>query len=158
LTLPGSPGDTPRRMPEVNLSPSPTLWAFLGVVLLGAAAGWLWVSRSRRFRGPSARPVVFSFFGDVTENALSAGWTDEQIVVLVGNVKMDLRERRPGGGAILRVFHLMGDVRLRVSAGTRVTTSGTTLLGDQRVDVEAGEGPEFEVRAWGLFGDVRINY
>jgi hypothetical protein len=38
---------------------------------------------------------------------------------------------------------------VRVSAGTQVTTGGTTLLGDQRVDVEAGEGPEFEVRAWG---------
>jgi hypothetical protein len=70
---------------------------------------------------------------------------------------MDLRERPPAEGAILRVFHLMGDVRLRVAAGTRVTISGTTLLGDQRVDVEAGEGPEFEVQAWGLFGDVRIN-
>ena len=100
--------------------------------------------------------MVFSLLGDVTENALAAGWTDEQIVVLVGNVRMDLRERHPGEGAILRVFHLIGDVRLRVSAGTRVTISGTTLLGDQRVDVEAGVGPEFEVRTWGLFGDVRI--
>jgi hypothetical protein len=52
---------------------------------------------------------------------------------------------------------LVGDVRLSVSAGTRVTTSGTTLLGDQRVDVEAGEGPEVEVRAWGLFGDVKVS-
>jgi len=38
-----------------------------------------------------------------------------------------------------------------------VTTSGTTLLGDHRVDVEAAEGPGFEVRAWGLFGDLKIN-
>jgi hypothetical protein len=68
-----------------------------------------------------------------------------------------LRTRPPGEGAILRVFHLVGDVQLRVSPGTRVTTSGTTLLGDQRVDVEAGEGPEVEVRAWGLFGDVKVN-
>jgi hypothetical protein len=68
-----------------------------------------------------------------------------------------LRHRPPGEGAILRVVHLVGDVRLRVSAGSQVTISGTTLLGDQRVDVEAGEGPEFEVRAWGLFGDVKIS-
>jgi predicted membrane protein len=153
----GSQGDTPGCMPDVNFSPSPILWVLLGIVLVGAAAGWLWVRRSRRFREPSARRVVFSLLGDVSESALSAGWTDEQIVVLVGNVKMDLRERQPGEGAILRVFHLMGDVRLRVSAGTRVTISGTTLLGDQRVDVDAGEGPEFEVQAWGLFGDVRVN-
>jgi predicted membrane protein len=100
---------------------------------------------------------MFSFLGSVTESALPVGWTDEQIVVLLGDVKMDLRDRPPGEGAILRVFHLIGDVRLRVSAGTRVTTSGTTLLGDHRVDVESGEGPEFEVRAWGLFGDVKVN-
>jgi predicted membrane protein len=93
----------------------------------------------------------------VTESALPDGWTDEQIVVLLGDVKMDLRSRPPGEGAILRVFHLVGDVRLQVAAGTRVTTSGTTLLGDHRVDVQAGEGPALEVRAWGLFGDVKIN-
>jgi hypothetical protein len=55
------------------------------------------------------------------------------------------------------VFHLFGDVRLRVSAGTRVTTSGTTLFGDQRADVEAGDGPQFEVRTWSLFGDVKVS-
>ena len=110
-------------MPDVNFSPSPILWVLLGIVIVGAAAGWLWVRRSRRFSEPSARRVVFSLLGDVSESARSAGWTDEQIVVLVGNVRMDLRERQPGEGAILRVFHLMGDVRLRASAGTRVTIS-----------------------------------
>src|SRR6266496_3333119 len=86
---------------------------------------------------------------------MPAGWTDEQIVVLLGDVKLDLRNRPPGEGATLRVFHLVGDVRLRVSAGTCVTTSGTTLLGDHRVDVEAGEGPGFEVRAWGSSATLR---
>jgi hypothetical protein len=38
-----------------------------------------------------------------------------------------------------------------------VITSGSTLLGDQRVGVEAGEGPEVEVRTWGLIGDVEIS-
>jgi hypothetical protein len=78
-------------------------------------------------------------------------------VILVGDVRMDLRNRLPGEGAVLRVFHLIGDVRLRVSPGTRVITSGSTLLGDQRVGVEPGEGPEFEVRSWGLIGDVEIS-
>jgi hypothetical protein len=141
----------------VNFSPSPALWVVLAVIVLGGVVGWLWVRRSRKLRGPSARPAVFSLLGSVTESALPDGWTDEQIVVLLGNVKMDLRNRPPGEGAILRVFHLAGDVLLRVSAGTRVTTSGTTLLGDHRVDVEAGEGRRFEVRAWGLFGDVKVN-
>lgn len=148
-TLGGMQGD-------VNFSPSSALWVILAIVVLGSLAGWSWVRRSRRSRGPSARPAVFSLLGDVTENALPAGWSDEQIVVVVGDVRMDLRNRPPIDGAILRVFHLIGDVRLRVSSGTRVITSGTKFLGDQRVDVEAGEGPEFEVRAWGLIGDLEI--
>jgi hypothetical protein len=142
---------------DVNFFPSPTLWVILAILVLGSAVGWLWVRRSRKSRGPSARPAVFSLLGDVTENALPTGWSDEQIVVLVGDVRMDLRNRPPSEGAVLRVFHLIGDVRLRVSSGTRVITSGSTLLGDQRVGVEAGEGPEFEVRAWGLIGDVEIS-
>jgi hypothetical protein len=142
---------------DVSFSPGPVLWVLLALVALGALAGWFWVRRSRTSRGPSARPAVFSLLGNVTESAIPVGWTDEQIVVLLGDVKLDLRDRPPGEGAILRVFHLIGDVRLRVAAGTRVTTSGTTLLGDHRVDIESGEGPEFEVRAWGLFGDVKVN-
>ena len=157
IDMVGSPADTPRVYADVNFSPSPALWVVLAVIVLGAVAAWLWVRRSRKARGPSARPAVFSLLGDVTEGALPVGWTDEQIVVLVGDVRLDLRTRPPGEGAILRVFHLVGDVQLRVSPGTRVTTTGTTLLGDQRVDVEAGEGPEVEVRAWGLFGDVKVN-
>jgi hypothetical protein len=142
---------------DVSLSPSPALWVILAIVALGSLAGWFWVKRSRTSRGPSARPAVFSLLGDVTENALPIGWSDEQIVVVVGDVRMDLRDRAPSDGAIIRVFHLIGDVRLRVSPGTRVVTSGSTLLGDQRVGVEPGEGPELEVRSWGLIGDVEIS-
>ena len=142
---------------DVSFSPSPALWVVLALLVVGSLAAWFWVSRSRKSRGPSARPAVFSLFGDVTENALPTGWSDEQIVVVVGDVRMDLRDRPPGDGAILRVLHLIGDVRLRVSPGTRVITSGSTLLGDQRVAVQPGEGPEFEVRAWGLIGDVEIS-
>ncbi len=141
---------------DVNFSPSPALWVFLAILVLGTSAALIWVNRSRRSRGPAARPAVFSFLGDVTETALPTGWSDEQIVVVIGDVRMDLRDRAPSDGAVLRVFHLIGDVRLRVSPGTRVVTSGSTLLGDQRVRVEPGEGPEFELRAWGLIGDVEI--
>jgi hypothetical protein len=157
LTLVGSSPDTPGVYADVSFSPSPVLWVAVGVVVLGAAVAWFWVRRTGTARGPSARPAVFSLLGDVTEGSLPVGWTDEQIVVLIGDVRLDLRTRPPGERAILRVFHLVGDVRLHVSPGTRVTTGGTTLLGDQRVDVEPGEGPQVEVRAWGLFGDVKVN-
>ncbi len=156
LTLVDLPPDTPGVYADVSFSPGPLLWVALAAVVLGAMAAWFWVRRFPGARGPSARPAVVSLLGDVTEGALPIGWTDEQIVVLIGDVRLDLRTRPPGEAAILRVFHLVGDVRLHVSPGTRVTTSGTTLLGDQRVDVGPGEGPEVEVRAWGLF-DVKVH-
>jgi hypothetical protein len=142
---------------DVSFFPSPVLWFVVAVVAVAATAAWFWVRRSRTARGPSARPAVFAFLGDVTEGALPIGWTDEQIVVLIGDVRLDLRTRPPAERAILRVFHLIGDVRLQVTPGTRVTTSGTTLLGNQRVNVEIGKGPEVEVRAWSLFGDVTVD-
>jgi hypothetical protein len=142
---------------EVSFSPSPALWVILAIVVLGIAGGWLWMRRSRTLGGPSARPTAFALFGRVTESVLPPGWTAGRIVAIFGNVVMDLRDRPPGADARLRVFHLFGDVRLRTSPGTRVTTGGTTLFGDQRVDVKAGAGPEFEVRTWSLFGDLEVN-
>jgi hypothetical protein len=42
---------------------------------------------------------------DITENALPAGWTDEGIVVLIGDVRLDLRNR-------LSVSGLLGDLEV----------------------------------------------
>lgn len=141
---------------DVSFSPSSALWVILAIVVLGSLAGWIWVKRSRASRGPAARPAVFSLLGDVTEASLPTGWSDEQIVVVIGDVRMDLRDRPPIDGATLRIFHLIGDVRLRIAPGTRVVISGSTLLGSQRVVVQPGQGPELEVRAWGLIGDIEI--
>jgi hypothetical protein len=141
---------------DVHFSPSSALWVLLVIVVLGSLAAWFWVARSRKAREPLARPAVFSLFADVTENALPSAWSDEQIIAVIGDVRMDLRNRAPAPGAILRIFHFIGDVHLLVSSGTRVVSSGSTVLGKQRVDIEPGEGPELEVRGWGLLGDLEI--
>jgi predicted membrane protein len=141
---------------DVHFSASSALWVLLAIVVLGALAAWFWVARSRNSRRPSARPAVFSLFADVTESVLPSAWSDEQIIAVIGDVRMDLRDRAPAPGAILRIFHVIGDVHLRVSPGTRVVSSGSTVLGKQRVDIEPGEGPELEVRGWGLVGDLEI--
>jgi hypothetical protein len=152
----GSPEQTARMIADVHFSPSSALWVLLAIVVLGSLGAWFWVARSRKARGPSARPAVFSLVADVTENALPRGWSDEQIIAIIGDVRMDLRNRAAAPGAILRIFHLIGDVHLHVSPGTRVVSSGSTVLGKQRVDIEPGEGPELEVRGWGLVGDLEI--
>ena len=99
---------------------------------------------------------MFSLIGDVSENALPAGWTDESIVVLIGDVKLDLRNRPPGQGASLRVFRLIGDVRVRVPPGTRISIRGATLFGDRSIDVSAGDGSPLELKVSGLLGDLTV--
>jgi predicted membrane protein len=141
---------------EVDVSLSPTLWIILAVLVVTALAAWFWVIGSRELRQSSASPAVFSLLRNVTEDALPADWTDEQIVALLGDVKLDLRNRAPGERATLRVFHFAGDLQLRVSAGAHVTTSGGSLFGDHRVDVEATDPSEVDVRAWSVFGDVIV--
>ena len=85
---------------DVNVSPGPALLVILSIIAIGALAGWIWVRRLRKYRGSSARPAVFSLLGNVTESALPDGWSDEQIVALIGDVSMDLRNRPPTDGAI----------------------------------------------------------
>ena len=99
---------------------------------------------------------MFSVIGDITENALPAGWTDESIVVLIGDVKLDLRNRPPGQGASLRIFRLIGDVRVRVPPGSRVSIRGATLFGDRSVDVSPGDSSPLELRVSGLLGDLEV--
>ena len=89
----GYPEHTRRMTADVQFSASSALWVLLAIVALGSLASWFWVARSRNARGPSARPAVFSLFADVTENALPSGWSDEQIIVIIGDVRMDLRDR-----------------------------------------------------------------
>jgi predicted membrane protein len=100
--------------------------------------------------------TLFAVLGDVTENALPAGWTDESIVVLMGDVRLDLRNRPPGEGAKLRVFRLFGDVHVRVPPASRLSVRGATLIGDRKVEVSPGEGPPFELSVSGLLGDLEV--
>ena len=33
---------------------------------------------------------------------------------------------------------------------------GLSLLGDRRIEVAAGDGPEIQVKVWSLFSDVKV--
>ena len=49
-----------------------------------------------------------------------------------------------------------GDLVLRVPAGSRVREGGFSLLGDRQIQVAAGDGPEIQVKVYGLFSDVKV--
>jgi hypothetical protein len=51
---------------------------------------------------------------------------------------------------------IAGDLVLRVPAGSRVREGGFSLLGDRQIEVAAGDGPEIQVKVYGLFSDVKV--
>ena len=51
---------------------------------------------------------------------------------------------------------MAGDLVVRVPPGSRVKESGFSLLGDREIKVTAGDGPEIQVKVYGLFSDVKV--
>lgn len=52
-----------------------------------------------------------------------------------------------------------GDVRVIVPAGSRVEISSLALFGSKRSEITAdptADGPVLRVKAWALFGDVKV--
>ena len=41
-------------------------------------------------------------------------------------------------------------------AGCRVREGGFSLLGDRQVQVTGGDGPEIQLKVYGLFSDVKV--
>jgi predicted membrane protein len=94
--------------------------------------------------------------GDVDESGLAPEWTNERIIVGVGDVKLDLSKRPPGPDATLSVFRLVGDVKVRVPRGARVAAGGFTLLGNRVIQAGGESGPLINLKVSGLVGDVEV--
>ena len=86
---------------------------------------------------------------------LSPDWSRETAVGLLGDSEIDAS----GGanpGAVLTMVSLVGDGRVRVPTGIRVTLKGFNVLGDRRLRVTPGDGPDVTIRMYGLFGDLEV--
>ena len=46
---------------------------------------------------------------------------------------------------------------LRVPPGSRVRESGFSLLGDREIEVTPGDGPEIQLKVYGLLIDVKVS-
>jgi hypothetical protein len=86
---------------------------------------------------------------------LPAGWTNETAVALAAEASFDA-SGGPGPGASLTFVGLAGDLVVRVPPGSRVRESGFSLLGDRRIEVATGDGPEIKIKVYGLFSDVKV--
>jgi hypothetical protein len=93
-------------------------------------------------------------FGDRKEK-LPPNWHDETIVSLAGDADLD-GSAGTGANPSVTFVGLFGDLRLKVSSGSRIHVVGGTLFGDRRLEVAPGEGPDIHLNAYCLFCDVTV--
>jgi hypothetical protein len=87
---------------------------------------------------------------------LSAGWTKETIVSVLGDTRIDA-SAGAGTGATVTFIAVAGDAVIRVPPGSRVTGGGFSLIGDRKIEVAPGDGPEIRVNVYTLFGDLVVS-
>lgn len=98
-------------------------------------------------------------FGDST---VSGNWrtgTTTRAAAVFGDSTLDMRAIGPGDEVAVRAIAGFGDVRVMVPAGSQVEISGFALFGSKRSEMigdPTGGGPIVRVKAWALFGDVKV--
>ena len=99
-------------------------------------------------------------FGDSTESGSSRTGTTTHALAIFGDSTLDMRQAiTPGDEIIVRAVAGFGDVRVIVPVDSRVEISGLALFGSKRSEVigdPAADGPVVRVKAWALFGDVKV--
>jgi hypothetical protein len=98
--------------------------------------------------------MYVTLFGD-RRGTLPAGWTNETIVALLGDARIDATGTTETG-ARMTFLGLAGDAIVIVPPGSRVTGGGLSVFGDRKIEVTPGNGPEVRIDGYSLFGDVKV--
>jgi len=80
-------------------------------------------------------------------------------VAVFGDSTLDMRSATADDEIAISAVAGFGDVRVMVPAGSRVEISGFALFGSNRSEVLGDStrgGPVVKVKAWALFGDVKV--
>jgi hypothetical protein len=99
-------------------------------------------------------PTFGAILGD-RRSTLPANWTQETAIAIAAEAAFDAAAGA-GPGASLTFVGIAGDLVLRVPSGSRVREGRFSLLGDRQIRVGAGDGPEIQVKVYGLLVDVKI--
>jgi hypothetical protein len=86
----------------------------------------------------------------------AAGQLDKETAIAIAAEAAFDAAGGAGPGASLTFVGVAGDLVLHVPAGSRVREGGFSLLGDRQILVAAGDGPEIQVKVYGLFSDVKV--
>jgi hypothetical protein len=98
--------------------------------------------------------MFVAILGD-RRSTLPANWTKETAIAIAAEAAFDAAAGA-GPGASLIFVGVGGDLVLHVPAGSRVREGGFSLLGERQIQVAAGDGPEIQVKVYGLFSDVKV--
>ena len=98
--------------------------------------------------------MIVAILGD-RESTLPSDWTSQTVVAIAAEARFDASAGSAPQAAVTFVG-LAGDLVLRVPPGSRLQESGLSLLGDRKVAVTRGDGPDVAVKVYGLFVDVTI--
>ena len=94
------------------------------------------------------------FFGD-RKGVLAPNWRDELIISVAGDADLD-SSAGAGANPSLTFIAIFGDLTLKVPPGSKIELLGGALLGDRKVEVSPGDGPEIRVNAYCLLGDIKV--
>jgi hypothetical protein len=98
--------------------------------------------------------MFVAILGD-RRSTLPANWTKETAIAIAAEADFDASDGA-GPGASLTFVGVAGDLVVRVPPGSRVREGGFSLLGDRQIEVTSGDGPEIQVKVYGLFSDVKV--
>jgi hypothetical protein len=148
--------------------------SLLWPVLLLTLGGWLLLGhRSRRAEpellGTAGEEVggseedldIVTVFSDRRVRLAPGAFRGGSVVTVFGDVDLDLAAAVPTSRAKLDGVTIFGDVDLFVPASWEVTSAGTTILGDVRIDERVpvpGDGtpPTLRLDLVTIFGDIRV--
>ena len=99
--------------------------------------------------------MPWSVFGDRKWQS-SPDASVDKVRSIFGDVEFEVSAAPPGEARTVKAFSLIGDLKVVVPKGSRVSTGGFSLIGDTRVDVTPGEGPTIIVKATHIIGDTKI--
>jgi hypothetical protein len=105
--------------------------------------------------GGRPRRVVAVMSEDRMSGALAPG-QQVQGWALMGKAVVDLRRDDLPRHVEVQVRSLMGEVEVMVPPGSAVHLSGFSLMGERKVHVGAGDGPDVHVDAVAVMGTVKV--
>ncbi len=132
----------------------------IGTPATGTGSGQVQRQAGGQVQPRRASESFSAIFGDIKRVGWWAVPSRSRVFSLFGDVYLDLREAaiQPGENRI-DFFGVFGDLRIVVPEGMRAELRGSTVFGDNKVElgtVPPRPGPYVSLHCSGVFGDIKV--